>query len=344
MAMSWKFDRVAGPYQGHTGGVVWDGRAVLFSAVREERILAFDPVTGATDIFRRWSGRTNGLAVGADGALYGAQEGGRRIIRFMSDGSTAPTEDLIDGVHHNQPTDLVVDRAGRVWFTDPYNPVPPYGPPGAFPSLDYESVLRLQRNRNGEWEIVRVTQDTQSPRALALSPDEKMLYVAVGDAGKEGPRELRAYSLDVGGNVAGCTVLHKFGDTERGIEGLCLDSSGNVIASGGSKQGGAGPFVYLFSPSGTLLEEHALPPDADEPMRCAFGDADLGSLYVTTGTGELYRAKSIGRRGLAHTATLSSPSRFAMNPTAAGTLPVRDPIVGKGHETRVSDRRRADLR
>ncbi|MBU4143124.1 SMP-30/gluconolactonase/LRE family protein, partial [Patescibacteria group bacterium] len=104
--MSWKFDRLAGPYQGQTGGLVWNGTVMLFSAVREERILAFDPATGRTENFRRYSGRTNGLAIGADGAMYGAQEGGRRIIRFMPDGSTVPTEELIDGAHHNQPTDL----------------------------------------------------------------------------------------------------------------------------------------------------------------------------------------------------------------------------------------------
>ena len=295
--MIWKFDRVAGPYQGHTGGLVWNGKVMLFSAVREERILAFDPATGRTDNFRRYSGRTNGLAIGADGAMYGAQEGGRRIVQFMPDGSTAPTEDLIDGVHHNQPTDLVVDRKGRVWFTDPYNPVAPYGPP-AFPFLDHESVLRLQRDAAGVWELVRITQDTKSPRALVLSPDEKTLYVSVGDADKDQPRELRAYALDANGNAGACRVLHTFGANERGIEGLCLDSDGNVIGSGGSKQGGAGLLVYVFSPSGSLFETHALPPDADMPMRCGFGDADLGSLYVTTGTGELYRAASIGRKGL----------------------------------------------
>jgi len=52
----------------------------------------------------------------------------------------------------------------------------------------------------------------------------------------------------------------------------------------------------VFSPSGSVLETHELL--ADIPMRCAFGDGDLCSLYVTTGTGELYRAKSIGRVGL----------------------------------------------
>ena len=88
----------------------------------------------------------------------------------------------------------------------------------------------------------------------------------------------------------------KFNSNERGIEGLCLDCDGNIIACGGSKQGGTGPLVYVFSPAGSVVETQALP--ADMPMRCAFGDADLGTLYVTTGTGELYRGKSIGRKGL----------------------------------------------
>jgi len=32
-------------------------------------------------------------------------------------------------------------------------------------------------------------------------------------------------------------------------------------------------------------------------MNCAFGDADLASLYVTTAAGELLRASDCGRRG-----------------------------------------------
>ena len=206
--MSWKFDRVAGPHQGHTGGLVWNGKVMLFSAVREERIVSFDPATSSVENFRRYSGRTNGLAIGPDGALFGAQEGGRRIIQFMADGSIAPTEELLDGCRHNQPTDLVVDRKGRIWFTDPYNPVAPYGPP-AFPFLDHESVLRLEHDASGAWQIVRITHDTRSPRALVLSPDEKTLYVAVGDADKDGPRELRAYALDADGNSGAYKVLHE---------------------------------------------------------------------------------------------------------------------------------------
>jgi sugar lactone lactonase YvrE len=53
----------------------------------------------------------------------------------------------------------------------------------------------------------------------------------------------------------------------------------------------------VVSPTGTILESHPSP--ADLPMRCAFGDAGLDSLYVTAADGGLYRARNTGRRGLA---------------------------------------------
>ena len=58
----------------------------------------------------------------------------------------------------------------------------------------------------------------------------------------------------------------------------------------------AGAFVYVFSPSGELQAKQPAP--ADMPMRCAFGDADLSSLYVTTEGGELYRARNTGLKGI----------------------------------------------
>lgn len=59
-----------------------------------------------------------------------------------TDGSTAPTEELLDGAHHNQPLDVQLDSRGRIWFADAYNAQPPYGLP-AYPMLDHASVLRL---------------------------------------------------------------------------------------------------------------------------------------------------------------------------------------------------------
>ena len=294
--MTWKFELAAGPFKGRTGGLSWDGSSMLFSAVLEERVLRFNPVTGEVTDYRKYTGRTNGIAVAPDGSVFGAQEGGRRLIRFLPDGSTVQTCDLLDGKHHNQPTDLVLDRRGRVWFTDPHNLVLPFGPDGIFPFLDHTSVLRLERDDAGVWKLSRVTRDTKGPRALALSSDENTLYVADGDLDHgTGPCTLRAYQIGTDGTIGTCKVLHTFGAGERGIEGLAVDRDGNIIACGGSAKSGPGPVVHVFSAAGQVLAIHPVP--ADLPMRCAFGDAGLDSLYLTTGAGQLLRARATGHRG-----------------------------------------------
>ena len=293
--MTWEFEKVAGPYKGRTGGLAWDGKAMLFSAVQEERVLRFDPASGKADVYRKYTGRTNGLAIAADGSVFGAQEGGRRVIHFLNDGSTAPTNELLDGHHHNQPTDVIVDKAGCVWIADPYNNTPPYGPP-VYPFLDHASVLRLERDGQRAWKMKRITHDTRGPRSLVLSADEKTLFVADGDIERGDICQLFAYPVKPDRTVGPGKVLVTFMAAERGIEGMCLDHDGNILACAGWKKGGVGPVIYVISAAGTILETHPVP--ADMPMRCAFGDDGLTSLYVTAGDGGLYRAKNTGRRGL----------------------------------------------
>jgi gluconolactonase len=293
--MTWEFEKVAGPCKGRTGGLAWDGKGMLFSAVQEERVMRFDPSSGKSEVFRKYTGRTNGLAVAADGSVFGAQEGGRRVIHFLNDGSTAPTNELLEGKRHNQPTDVIVDKAGRVWFADPYNSTPPFGPP-VYPFLEHASVLRLERDAKQAWKLKRITHDTHGPRAIQLSADEKTLYVADGDVERGDVCQLFSYPVKPDGSVGESKALLTFMVTERGIEGLCLDHDGNILACAGWKKSGVGPVIYVISPAGTILETHPVP--ADMPMRCAFGDADLGSLYVTAGDGGLYRARNTGRRGL----------------------------------------------
>ncbi len=292
--MTWNFELVAGPYKGRTGGLAWDGKGMLFSVVQEERIMRYDPASGKTEVFRPYTGRTNGLAMAKDGTVYGAQEGGRRMVHYLKDGSTAPMPDLLDGKHHNQPTDVIVDSKGRVWFADAYNAQLPYGPP-VYPMLDHASVLRLDQANDG-WRLVRVTHDTGGPRAILLSPDEKTLYVADGDAERGNLQRLCSYPVKADGELGHVKVMIDFVVVERGIEGMCLDSGGNIIACAGWKKAGVGPAIYVISPSGTILESHPAP--ADLPMRVAFGNAGLDSLYLTTGEGQLFRAKDTGRRGL----------------------------------------------
>lgn len=297
--MAWNFERVAGPYEGACGGLAWDGSAMLFSATGEGRILRFDPDTGGVSELRRHTHRTSGIALGPDGVLFGCQEFGRRILCFMPDGSARPAAYKLDGRFHNHPCDLAIDRGGSAWFADPYYPRAVPGPQ-LFPPLDHASVLCMERAPRQDWKLRRVTHDTLAPRAVLLSADEKTLYVAEGEPGRAGPRELRAYPVRDDRSVGPYFTLHTFGadyrGEQRGIEGMCLDSAGNIVACGGWQRNGPGALIYVFSPSGAVISTHAAP--VDMPMRCAFGDADLGGLYVTSGDGSLYRARDTGLRGI----------------------------------------------
>jgi gluconolactonase len=296
--MSWQFELVAGPYQGPTGGVVWDGAHVLFTAIDEGRLLRFNPGTRAVDEVRRHLNRVNGLALGPGGELYGAQEGGRRLVEFTPDGRLTAVDALLDGKYHNQPSDLVVDRRHRIWFTDPHHSAIPFGPQ-IFPLLDHQSVLRLERNERRAWTAARITYDMTCPRAVLLSGDEKTLYVADGEPRQgQAVRELRAYPVREDGSVGPYSVLHTFGadakGPHRGVEGMCLDRNGNIVACAGWRQSGPGPLIYVFAPDGAVLETHPVP--ADQPHRCCFGGRDLDLLYVTSAEGHLYQART-GRRG-----------------------------------------------
>ena len=293
--MAWNFELVAGPFKGRTGGLAWDGKGMLVSAVLEERVLRFDPSTGKAENFRRWTGRVNGIAVAKDGSVFGAQEGGRRVIHFLNDGTAAAITEFLDGKRHNQPSDVVVDSKGRLWIADPYNMQPPYGPPTA-PYLDHASVLRNDPYGSGLWRLSRMTHETLGPRAVLLSPDEKTLYVADGDVERGDICQLFAYPITPKGSLGPAKTLLCFAAMERGIEGMCLDSEGNIIACMGWNRSGCAPAIVVITPGGTIIETHPAP--ADVPMRCAFGDTDLSSLYVTAVDGGLYRATGVGRRGL----------------------------------------------
>ena len=165
--MNWQFEKVAGPYQSPTVGVAWDGEAVLFTVPNGGYVYRLNPATNATSEYRRYMRRIAGIGFAPDGDFFACQEGSRRIVQFQKDGSTHTTASFFDGVIHNHPNDLCVDKLGRVWFSDAYNPVPPIGI--YRPPLPHASVLRLERDNNRAWRIVRITQDTGAPRAVLLA-------------------------------------------------------------------------------------------------------------------------------------------------------------------------------
>jgi gluconolactonase len=286
--MEWHFERVVGPFD-FTEGPVWNGEAVLFSDIPNNRIMRYNPQTGACDEYRTGTNRANGLVLDPAGNLFACETEGRRIARYDPGGETFVAADTFEGSRLNSPNDIVVDSRGRLWFTDPR-----YAADRSDMELDHESVFRLHPQEDGTWSVVRMTFDTTRPNGLIVTPDMKTLYVAQSEYGEDKRRELRAYPILENDTLGEYSVLHNF-YPHRGIDGMTLDLEWNIVATAGWEKSGPGPMIYVFAPSGRVLETHPMPVS---PTNCTFGDADLQSLYVTASDGSLFRART-HRRGLA---------------------------------------------
>jgi gluconolactonase len=293
--MIWRFQLLDKPYGGVTEGPVWDGESILFTHIPTSRVMRYSPTTGEIDRWRDNTNHTNGLAFDSQGRLYGCCSGGRSIVRFDTDGRgrTTVITDRVDGKKLNTPNDLAIDRRGRIWFTNPWNA----GniDPSEVEELDNRSVLRSDPQPDGSYTTTRVTFDTTMPNGILVSPDQHTLYVAESNSERiDLDRELRAYPINDDGSLGHYKVLHTFGRdanaVHRGIDGMCLDADGNIVACAGWELGGPGPMIYVFSPTGRVIETHPVP--ANRPTNCCFGGQDLTTLFVTTTNGHFYKVET----------------------------------------------------
>jgi gluconolactonase len=272
-----KVERVAAGFE-FTEGPVMDGRGgLLFDDIPRNRIHRYDPGDGKVTIFREPSFRANGLAFDAEGRLIACEgnssDGGRRVTRTERDGRVAVLADRYQGKRLNSPNDLDVDRAGRIYFTDPR-----YGSRDGV-EQDREAVYRIDPGG----KLTRIIDDVDRPNGIAISPDGKTLYLADNhpDAGRG--RTLLAYTLGADGRASARRVLHDF-TPGRGVDGMSLDAEGNIYATAGSRDQAG---VYVFTPAGKQL---AFIPTPEDPTNCAFGGPDRKMLYITASK-SLYRIK-----------------------------------------------------
>ena len=291
--MSWKFELLMKPPAAPlTEGPVWDGEFLYFTHIQASRIMRYHPASGALIEWRPGTNRTNGLAFDAQGRLFGCCSGGRSIVRFDPDGRTVVIADRLDGKRLNTPNDLAIDRRGRIWFTNPVNAG--NWDKTEVKELDHNSVLRADPQPDGSYTVTRVTFDTTQPNGILVSQDQTTLYVAESGYARGIARELRGYPIRKDGSLGTFRTLFTWGEdsreVHRGIDGMCLDADGNIIATNGWEMSGPGPMITVFSPTGRVLETHPVP--ANRPTNCCFGGPDLTMLFVTTTQGHFLRAQT----------------------------------------------------
>jgi len=283
-----------------------DGR-IFFSDIPFGRdkgmILVFDPRTMQTTVFTDDSGKSNGLQFDAQGHLLaceGSDLGGRRVSRWNIETKERTTvADRYQGKRFNAPNDMTLDRKGRIYFSDPrYLGDEPR-------ELEYRAVYRIDTDGT----VVEVTHDVTKPNGVALSPDEKTLYMADHDNGTDridptqpapqlGPMKIYAFPLGDDGLVSGPRrTLVDFGD-QAGCDGMTVDEVGHVYLTARSLKR---PGVMVIDPNGrevafiptgakNQVADPAQPP-VGLPSNVEFGvGAESNVLYVTVDK-SLYRIR-----------------------------------------------------
>jgi gluconolactonase len=284
VARSARIEKLADGFEWAEGPVwVKDGYGdkdyLLFSDVIKNVVYKWKPGQGGVTEFLKPSGYTgetprggepgsNGLTLDAQGLLVLCEHGDRRVARLEKDGKTKTTlAEAFEGKQFNSPNDLCYDRAGNLFFTDP-----PYGLVKQMEDpekeLPFQGVYRLSK----EGELSLLTRDMSRPNGIALSPDEKKVYVCNSDPTKP---VIMVFDLDNGRLLNGrvffdAAALVKAG-RKGNPDGLKLDREGNVFATG---PGG----VLVIAPDGKHLG--TINPDNQLTANCNWG-GDGSVLYIT---------------------------------------------------------------
>jgi gluconolactonase len=210
------------------------------------------------------SANSNGLAYmreGALGVVMAATHDTQSLTAFdPATGARTDLSVLYKGKHFNSPNDLAIMQSGTVFFSDPDYQLgtrsSEIGSTGV-----YSTILSLAEDPT---PAVLVDGTLQKPNGVALSPDQRTLYV--GSSGNE----IWKFDVSAAGDVSNRTKFAEVG----GSDGMAVDCAGNLYVASGT--------VEVFAPGGDKLGEISVP---ENPSNAAFGGTDHKTLYITAQTG-----------------------------------------------------------
>ncbi|QXD23105.1 SMP-30/gluconolactonase/LRE family protein [Opitutia bacterium ISCC 51] len=281
-----------------TEGPAWHApsKSVFFTDVLNNRIMRRD-ASGAVQVYRSPSMHANGLAFDNENRLIACQGGiadsVRGITRTEADGTIVYLTDNYQGNRYNAPNDLAIDSKGRIFFTDPR-----YGPQAGKEIFDkdgksIEGVYRI----DPDGSVTQIlTHEIDRPNGIAISSDEKFLFVADNAGGMpKGNRKLWRFALKKNGDLDTSTQKQLFDwrsslGIDRGPDGMAVGKDGNLYVTAGwnfnhapvpePRKYKAG--IYVIDPNGKGLQRF-IPIPQDNITNCTFGGEDGNTLFITAG-------------------------------------------------------------
>jgi gluconolactonase len=281
-----EMESICDNFQFPEGPVALSDGSVLVVEVQGRALTRVEP-DGRKVILVETGGGPNGAAIGPDGAIWIANNGGAFfypdtyrggfIQRYdQATGMLVTVYEACDGARLIAPNDLVFDAQGGLWFTD-----------HGLPTEDGRQFGSLYYCKSDGSQITRQRKRLLSPNGVGLSPDGTVVYVADTEMGR-----LWAFDVTQPGRLApqdrhapGRVVTNLPGF--QMLDSLAVEAGGKVCAAtiGWNGQGG----ITMFDPGGTM--EFMASPDPVTTNIC-FGGADMRDAWITgSGTGKLYKCR-----------------------------------------------------
>ena len=209
-----------------------------------------------------------GLAFHRDGSLYCADEGERihGVITIGVDGTFSTFVDSYDGKPLNGANDLVFDRQGVLYFSDPW------GSSLARPTGGFYRAFSDRR-------VERIDSGLAFPNGVALNADESAVLLA-----ETGTNLVYRYDLAANGSIGSRAIFARLSDAP-GPDGMAFDVEGNLWVA----HHGAGR-VDIFNPSGREIDRIGLP--GAQVTNVAFGGAGDDEVAITeVASASVYRVR-----------------------------------------------------
>ena len=251
-----------------TEGPAWSQQGSLFfTDIPNAKIHSFSEKSNEIGTFTSDSGHANGILVDASDRILVCQMDGR-VVQYDADTAKYKVlADTYEGKRFNAPNDLIIDKVGGIYFTDPLFRAPQPLPQG-IQAVYYISPGGI---------VSRLTGDIAAPNGIGLSPDGKRLYVIPSRQA-----EMLVYDVTGPGKISNgrtlCRLTQPQGKDHTGGDGMAVDVDGNLYVT--TNLG-----VEIFSQAGKHLGLVTFP---EQPANVTFGGSDRKTMYVTARTG-LYR-------------------------------------------------------